>query len=531
MASIWIDNIRAKANSPQVKLPAALVFGCLIVCSWTLIRFFDQSANFDQVGQLSLAHQWLHGEHIGSVIGPTNYILKIIFLYIPFDFIPLSAQLKLIILTLLVNIATFLLIFIGLKKIWQEFYKNQYCVTNLYFPLIYLALISGSVFWISFTNSRNLEVAAGVFLIYLYLRAQSNPTKLNFGLSILLGSVLFFADPLQIYMTALPIVIFMVWRYIQKRNNRNLKVLVGLFLSIDASVLISKFLVRLVEHLASVSFVANSQSPSFNLSSLKSAAEQAARLYAGGYEGGRFREAINLLVLGSTIMLAGYVAWRYKKSRPILALCVAISVVDMVIYIVSGQAQQSDTNRYLIMTVPAFLLALGTVLYHLHGARLRSLIIGIVVALGTLTLGSAFTRAWSPSMTVNGHDRAAIEYLSDHHYDYGYASINTALASNYLSNWKVNLLPLGCDPDLILKKTTLFFDKSAFQVSSQPGPDNLIPLILDKDNITIAPTTCTIEDIKKQLGPWQTVDHLSDQSLVLLYNANQLKALRNFSQL
>jgi hypothetical protein len=156
------------------------------------------------------------------------------------------------------------------------------------------------------------------------------------------------------------------------------------------------------------------------------------------------------------------------------------------------------------------------------------LVISITIVLSALTLGSAFARAWSPNIAPNAHDRSVITYFKDHDYRYGYASINTALVSNYLSSWQVNLLPVGCDPDYILKKTTLFFDNSAFKISDQSKAGDLVPLILDGDHITIAPTTCTIEKIQQQLGVPQSADQLLDGSRVLIYKANQFNQLRSF---
>jgi len=135
-----------------------------------------------------------------------------------------------------------------------------------------------------------------------------------------------------------------------------------------------------------------------------------------------------------------------------------------------------------------------------------------------LTLASTFATTWNPGFSHNNHDRSAITYLLSHKYSYGYASISTALSSDYLSKWKANLLPLGCDPGSTLKMTNLFFDKSAFMSSHQPAKNTLVPIVLDEDNITISPSVCSADQIKRQLGPWERIDYLSDGSMVLLYN-------------
>ena len=292
-----LKNLKPRASSLWSSQWLSIATGSLIVSIWTLIRFFNHSPNFDQVGQQVLAHQWLHGLHSGSVIGPTNYVLKMLFLYIPLDLVPLPAQFKLIFMTLLVNIATFVLLSYILQSLFREF--NFKPKNSFYLPLVYLALISGSVYWISFSNSRNLEVVGGVFLIYRYIRTQANPSMLNYSLLIVLGGLLFFADPLQIYMTLLPAIIFVGLRAASKKDRRQLTVLARLIFCAGLSILLARAITLAVESVWNVSFIHTKQSLGLSSSSIKSSAEQMARLYAGGYEGGRLREALNKRLLVS----------------------------------------------------------------------------------------------------------------------------------------------------------------------------------------------------------------------------------------
>ena len=523
MEYTYLDNIKAKIKAYGFNRWLIVVFDCLMVSAWTLIRFFNRTPNFDQVGQQVLAHQWLHGLHSGSVVGPTNYVLKMLFLYIPLDPLPLPAQFKLVFMTLLINIATFVLLIYALRCLYRQFNLNL--KDSIYPALIYLALISGSAYWISYTNSRNLEVVGGLFLIYLYIRAQANPSRLYYGLLIILGGLLFFADPLQIYMTLLPAIIFVGLRATASRDRKQVTKLLELISCAAASILIAHYLTLIVEAVWNVSFISAKQSISFSLPSLKLALEQMAKLYGGGFEGGRLREAIDLLVVAGVIIGACYYAWRKPKARWLLSLVAIVWVVDMAVYIISGQAQQTDTNRYLIMTVPLFILALAAVLHYLP-KKSRIYIVAFVLLFNTFSLALAFAKAWNPHFSQNNHSRAAITYLRGHKYTYGYASIGTALSSDYLSNWKVNVLPLGCDPDYILKKTNLFFDKAAFSVTQQSKTNDLIPVVLDGGNIKINQSACGTTQIEQQLGRWQKLDYLSDGSTVLLYQAKQLHHLR-----
>ena len=524
MDFILAANTRIRRFYQKHSYLVVLVFGCLIISAWTLIRFFTSGPNFDQIGQQVLAHQWLHGVHSGSVIGPTNYVLKMLFLYMPLDFVSLPAQLKLVLMTIFVNLLTFVLLAFVLKRLWLEFFPGV--KNSFYLPLIYLSLIGGSVYWISFTNSRNLEVVGGVYLIYLYIRAQAHPSRLYYGLIVLLGSLLFFADPLQIYMSLLPAALFMGLRWFTKKDREQLATLVKILGCGVISIFIAHLLTRLVASTWHISFIETGRVLNFSASSIKQAAEQMARLYAGGFEGGRVREAFDLLVVAGGVASAAYYAWRQPKSRRILSLVAIVWVCNLVVYMVSGQAQQTGTNRYLIMTVPAFILGLAAVLQYLPRKKIVTYTLATLILFNTVSLGAAFAHAWNPHFTNNNHERSAISYFKSHHYNYGYASIGTALSSDYLSNWKVNVLPLGCDPGQVLKKTNLFFDKGAFNIAKQYSANTIVPIVLDGNTIKINQDACGLPQIEQQLGHEQSLDHLSDGSVVLLYQAADFNNLR-----
>lgn len=522
MGSTSQDNTKAITKLAWLKKFQEIIFGCFIVAVWTLIRLFNHAPNFDQLGQQVLAHQWLHGLHSGSVIGPTNYVLKMVFLYMPMDILPLPAQLKLVFVTLVVNILTFVLIVYALKKIWLEFYPS--IKKSFYWPVIYLALISGSVYWISFSNSRNLEVAGGLLLIWLYIRALRKPSAKSLWPLIALGALLFFADPLQIYMTLLPVLVFIGSQWFFERDRKKLIVILKVFGCALLSILFARVIVKIVESVWRVSFIEAPHQLGFSSSSMKSALEQIAKLYAGGYEGGHLRQAVNIMVLAAGMLGVAFVAWKKPKSRQLVGLIGVVWIIDLAVYILSGQAQQLDTNRYLIMTVPMFILALILVLYYLPASRLRNHVITFVLLYNVLTLGVAFAQAWNPGFSNNNHARAAISYMEENKLSYGYASIGTAISSDYLSNGRLNFLTLGCEPDFTLKRTNLFFDKGAFETGYED--ETFLPIILDGDSIKINQAACRPEQIQKQLGQWQKTDKLSDGSTVLLYSNSKFKHLR-----
>ena len=119
---------------------------CIFVIIWTLLWFLKRPAIYDLVTQQLVAREWVHGNFNPIVLGKTHYLFKTIFMYMPLEILPGSPKLKLILLTLVINILTFTLIAILVKKILLEFRINS---DNVSLAMLWLSLIAGSVFWIS----------------------------------------------------------------------------------------------------------------------------------------------------------------------------------------------------------------------------------------------------------------------------------------------------------------------------------------------------------------------------------------------
>ena len=115
-------------------------------------------------------------------------------------------------MTLLINILTFILVTIILEKIWKEFYPKV--TSKFYLAILWLATLSGSIYWIELANSRNFEVAGGLLLTYWIIKLRKQINYRSLVLIAVFGAILFFADPLQLYMAALPATLFVsIWLY------------------------------------------------------------------------------------------------------------------------------------------------------------------------------------------------------------------------------------------------------------------------------------------------------------------------------
>jgi hypothetical protein len=347
----------------------------------------------------------------------------------------------------------------------------------------------------------------------------------------LFSALLFFADPLQLYMSAIPAVIFLLCDgIIAKYHFKNRLILAARTIgALGIGFILAKCMTWFVQKLFGIEFiVATNQRGGTSIitiisDSIVPAAKQAARLYVGGYELGRYVEALNLLFVAVIVVAAVWYVLRKNISRSLCSLIALVILVNMSIYIASGQALQGGTSRYLIMTVPFFVLLIALVTGTVTKAQ--KLLIGATLLLlvtNTLALFGAVYYNWNPTFSRDAHTGEAISYMKRSNYTYGYASMDTALSSNYLSGYSAQLLPIKCEPNNTVESAFLFFDKANYKQSVSVNQAE-VPLILDNEQIGNYPSVCSIDTIKSCLGSWEKAERLSDGSLVLIYNAAQVR--------
>lgn len=516
-------NKRVLKLTPRKLTAITYVLGSMIVTIWTLFRFTERSIIFDTVGQQVLAHQWLQGYTGGSVIGQTNYLLKVLFVYIPFNVLHIPPMQGLIGYTIAFNVVTFCLTIFLLKKFWNLFSKTD--SLSLQVAVLWFASICGSVFWIQFANSRNLEVAGGLAVAYLLLSYHKQPTPKKLILLTVFSAIVFFADVLQLYMVAIPVVIYIIGDEIlgKKRGWRHIGSIAA---SVIVAALMAKALLSMVMTVLSVRLATPALLDSVSLQSIVQAAIQFLRLFMGGYELGKVFIVSNIAltlvsVIGAVVL---YLGQAKKVLWHIVTVSFLIIIVNIGVYIVSRQATVEGSFRYLIMTAPFVVLLLVFTLDTMGAKASRiaqGLIVGIVL-LSTIVVSVKTVFALANTKNPNTEQYAAIDFAKN--YTFAFAGMDTALTGYFISNGKAVLLPLECI-DGRLQKTNLFFDKAFFSTQlskSQP----LTPLILNNQSITNKPYTCSIDDIEKQFGNASELTQLSNGSTVLLYDTNQfLKAL------
>lgn len=508
----------------------ALALGSLIVSAWAMLRFFIKPSTFDLVGQQLLSRQWINGFHSGATVGPTNYILKMIFIYIPFSWLHLSPRLSLILMTLIIDIATYVLLVLVLRSIVIRL--NIKVGSVFYLCCLWLALMAGSMYWIQFSNSRNLEIVGGLFVVLLgfnYLKSGSLKGLMAIGL---VSSIVLFADPIQLYMTFIPFLIFEAINiFIIKSKQKDRTKWLYLFLAVAAGFIGSKLLSLIAKKLLNVNFLALTTHTN-NLGLLGAtfhgivpAFKQIARLYVGGYEYGHVIEALNLLFVLAIVLIGLYYMIKKILPRDLGLFILCFWGLDLAFYIVSGQALQSQTSRYLIMTIPIFFILLSSVLAIKNRYRLPLIVLTcLLIIINLLSLFSGLARDFNTSFPKDSHIYAISSFMKSGKYPFAYASMDASLPSDYYSNGQVKLLPLSCNNG-VLVPSLLFFDKAYYDQTSAIK-SKLVPVILDGDQIVNTPSVCSLSSIKAEIGQWQSESQLSDGSLVLIYPSSQLGSFK-----
>jgi hypothetical protein len=527
----WLSSTSIYKNLIKHAELASLIAGSLIIGIWTFVLFFAKPSTFDLVGQQLLSHQWIAGFHNGATIGPTNYILKMVLFYIPADYLPGSPRLKLILLTLLINLLTYILLVLILKKLWKLFFPKL--EKKFYLATLWMASIAGSMYWIQFSNSRNLEIVGGLYLIYLGCSLKNTSRYTKYLLIFLLSSVLFFADPLQLYMSAIPLIIYSFIHQLPARKPKiDYLATIKLSVSVALGYLFSKVFIKIAEKVSGVHFISvTSHTNGYSMietwkHGLVPMIKQLGRLYVGGYQLGRTFEAINLLFVVAVVIISVFYVYKRLIPKKFVFLLLTFWLVDIAFYITSGQSLQSGTSRYLIMTVPLFVLLISLILSTKH--KLKNLIMVstlLVVLANCIGLVNAMSNNWNPKFTKDAHIYSVINYVSGTKNTYTYASMDSALPADYFSNNKVTVLPLSCNPGGVLSPSYLFFDASFYKHLVSSKQIN-VALILDGSQITNTPSICSLQNIVSQLGLYKQVQHLDDGSTVLIYSSSQItKAL------
>ena len=522
----------AKQNLRSISLYG----GFALVLLWTVLRHITNGINFDVVGQIGVASQWAHGVHSGVQLGPTNYVLKMPLYSLVNAFSFLSPMNRLLLLAAICNLATFACIFIFSEKILQlQGVKNR---AWLYVALLWLASIFGAVFWADYANSRNLEIAATVGLVYLTLQYLSATRLKTLALLVIAGSLVFFADPLQVYVYGAGVGLFVIFRNVvgfTRRRSKHLTAtasdarLLGALLIAYAG---SKLLTTLSVDLLKINFLqvpgsGQTLSLATLLQTLQGTLTSLFKIFDANFfkipvGPNSLRALLNTVVLGAIIVLLIKFIRSNATNKLAGQVLLCIALANLLIYSLSGQALHPETQRYIVM-VPIVLIVLvglyGPRLYAKNKVRPLTTWMTLIFVSSLLLLGGLAISVPSRH-SKDGHIYQTLAYLNANKTVYALGSREAGVTTTYFAEGKQVVLPLACS-DHRLQATNLFFDNGAFE--GFRGYTGEVPILLQMNEIKFGNYHCRKSDIVIQFGLPIREDIIPGVGTALIYPGSQIQ--------
>lgn len=508
-----------------------LVGGSLIIVMWTVIRHITNGVNFDVVGQIGVVEQWSHGLTGGAQVGSTNYLFKMPAYWLVNQLGFLSPHAKLLGLALLFNLLTFILLFGLFQKILELLGVRSR--SWLYLSLAWLATISGRLYWLDYANSRNLETVGGIFFVYLSIKFIKYHTWPNAGWLLLIGSIVFFADPLQFFVIALPICLYTVWGWLRSRTRDHFALAAYLIGLSGLSYAVSQLIFRVASALLPVAFLAIPKpTPSLTGQLVWQSVRQSLVSTLKNFDADFFRlpvspnsirEFLNALVLAAIIiLLIKLVISKPPRAFP-RGLVLTIILINYVVYVASGQALQWETARYLVMVPLISLLAVAIWGDTIVGKRKQivQLVWAAVIVISCVLLLGALAVNWPNRYAKDAYINDTLSYLQQHHYEYAVSSRAVAIPGTYFAGGSRTILPVICSSNHQVHRTNLFYDTAAFR--GLPVYHGDVPFILMPGDSLRGDLHCNKADVIAQFGSPKREELVPGVGTAEIYDATVLR--------
>ncbi len=475
--------------------------GTAILSIWTVLRHITNGINMDVTGQIGLVGQWMSGLSGGAELGPTNYVVKMPLYWLMNHATFFSPRLRLLLLALICNLAAFVLIYwLGGKLLKQQNIKND---TLWRLAIMWLGLLGGRVFWADYANSRNLEIAGGLALMVICLvLIKKHSWKKVVGLTGL-ASLVFFADPLEMYLLLPPLMAYGVVRAWRQKDARLLLPGAALVGGVLGAKLITGFTSWLLPiHYAQLPRAQMELNWVTLQQIVRGIITSTLRLFDANFVGraigpNTLRQLMSIVILGGIVVVLAR-AWRQIQSS-VKWLLLGIIIWNYVVYAVSGNALFEATERYVVWVAIGLLLLVGLASDALKTQRrAQNSWLALMTVSGILLLG-ALAISWPQrfSKDVPTFDTAQLAHSKQ--YDYIIGSWQLAVPANYFAGYNgTPILPVVCTAGQQVTLRDMFYDADAWAKLGQTNGKTL--LLLPDTGIDSGPMHCSKESILTQLG-------------------------------
>ena len=482
----------------------------------------------DLVAQQLMVQQWTTGvEHIYATAEATNYILKFP-LYWVMEQLVNSPLATVVATAIILNIVGWGLTWFSLYKILVLVgWSTKLTRAALAIMMTYVAVISDSVYWILFPNSRNLEVALMVFVLYGVLWAAKSAGRLKWYSYVLLSmafGAIFINDLMAMALVAAPLGLFFLIKLLvaisRKAAYEEAIGYVAPLVIIGLGAVIYKVLNRYV---LSRIFVTPDKADGSSIPDVSSALDTVAGLVFSALHQlglnvfGRPLVAldtipylINWLIVGVAVyaILKVRKNVQFRNDTNLQAVACVVALLPVIIFLTGFSSTESvdiGSARYMIILPFLCMLIFVGALRYLNRRFAKNLLIGLMLlvmsttvvfcgAYGRETAAGVRSEVWR-----SGNTRLyeLIDVVKRYSVDKGYSSIQTAQSVTYFTDQRTLMLPVACDESLntrpvqyasdwLIEASTLFKSsrRTAIEVDTKPSDYN----------------SCSLDVVKRQVG-------------------------------
>jgi hypothetical protein len=497
----------------QLLLALALVFLVLALLAVGSERAYSSD---DVAQQNAVASITLHSKPVIDL--PQNtYTLKLP-LYAALQDLPVTPSARLVLTTLLLNIAGFLLFYYAAQSFIRAYAPAR--VANLA-PILWLPSLGVSLAGVlANPNSRNLEIGLAFGVLALLARWYNGAWPASAwrgtalaGLFAALLGLLFYDDPYFIYMLALPLLLLFGGKWLLLGKDRRPVILsMGVLAALVFAQAWYWILWLLGIH-------AGQEGASFaTLPAVAHNAQLFVRAVLDLFNANIFGRSIlslqslapelNLLLLIATL-LAPFLLLSAKVRRDMWKVFLILQPPFLALAFIAGSTVvDTASGRYLVPLPFYTALILAVVVMPLLTTRMRNVLAGALLLVTILNVASTIRIYLGRGDNANAENQEIAHIAEAHHLTKGYASYWNADINQYYSDNKVLFIQSGCSRTTGVKPYRFLLNE---QVLHRQASNSFY--LFDP-----AATRCTEADFARYLGEPRGVVGLSGRKQLLLYD-------------
>jgi hypothetical protein len=500
----------------------------LLALHYTVSGYVDYGS--DQVAQQNLLRDWQQGFRQGATVGPDDYFLKYP-LYLLVNNLPIGPLKQLFIASWALLATTAILTLKAAELCCSPIAKRLGVPNRLPLAILVVAVALAATpvlnfYWLEFTNSRNLEIGLGLYLVarlHLYVNGEAEGRSAWLtGLDIALAAALFADDPLTLYVLAPPVVVVIALYGLRSPATgkalplRRLGLAVGSVVVAGgaAAVLTHALQVVLPLHISAAS--TQTVSAATFLSNLQYFVTDAIQMFGLAPWGVGLRSSAALLTVVYTCLsvatILGFIwAWRREPGQVLVPFLVAIFVWLLVLFL-GADVGVGGNDRELQFCVAILMFGLGITVVYAANVRLVAAVATVATCALVVVLSISAWAFIHQRATPDQPQLATVATLESLHLKKGYAEYWDAGIDRFLSRDHLDIVNVECYDPSTPSYFNWYSDKGTLNVHA----DRTFYILSNTDA-----SVCPLATLVRFLGPPSRVvpvPSTSDPTEILIYD-------------